>query len=617
MPESGRDRNWLLYALPFFILAAALRFWDFGNMPFTNDELSAWNRLNHPDLHSLIKLGIEPDAHPALTQVFLWIWTSAFGDAEWVVKLPFVLMSLGAFLICFQLAYRIYGRGAAMLTGVLLAGSQVVLVFSTVARPYASGMLICAALVWYWYRIVFEGSQKYSTHLLFAVTISLSVYNHYFSGLMGIMVWFSGLLYWRKLDLKKYLGSALLALILFLPHLPTSLIQVSRGGIGGADGWLAKPKPDFAMEWWLSLFNYNWILTIAGSLLLLFSIISAIRSKSSANKAGVHFTTWFVLILAISYTYSHFVNPLLHHGTIFFATPFLIVAITGSLPANKFSYLFGMGFTILLLWSLVTERKHFDVAYRQPYARTAAHLSDLSGKSGKIFALIHQEPQYMAYYLHSDTLPYAALNTHQKNYTVADEIRAMLHNDADVFYTDGRNGALVYAAHLIYPNYTRYEGFLFSGFHFRKEGALEQPLYHTLSANTDTLITQAEFVDVLTLDLTAGNVSFGDEIGAAVRFAEKPANDDVHLVFDLRKNGESIHWSSGKPSNNEYMHNHEFHIVHQLLLWDTFTAPKQMNGAELKIYIWNPGKTTIKINGGRADKLEANPNYYGLLTRRP
>ncbi len=616
MPEQESGRKWLPYALPFLIMAAVLRFWDFSNMPFTNDELSAWKRLHHPDLFSIIKLGVEPDMHPALVQVFMWLWVSAFGDAEWVVKFPFVLMSLGALMICFHLAFRIYGHGAAMITGAALACSQVVLVFSTVARPYASGMLICAALVWFWYRIVFEGAHKYVIHLWFAFMIALSVYNHYFSGLLGIVVWFTGLIYWRRLDLKKYIGSAVLAFILFLPHLKVSLVQVSRGGIGGVDGYLGAPKPDFALEWMLSLFNYNPILTIAGSLLLLISLYAAAKSKVPAQKAGLLFTAWFVFMLALGYFYSLLVNPLLHHGTIFFVTPLLVIAISGSLPAKSISAWIAALVAIMLVWSLFTERKHYEVMHRQPYARTAQHLNELSAEAGSTFAIVHQEPTYLEYYIQTDTLPYTALNTNKKNYTASEEINAMLISDADIFYTDGRNATLVYAAHIAYPSINRYNGFIFSGFHFRKVGISEKPLYHNLITLTDSHYTDAEYVDLLNIQLPAADITFGDEIGAMVQFAERPASD-IHLVFDLRKNGESLHWSSGMASTSAFSYLENYCLVHQILLWNTFTNENQMKGAELKIYLWNPEKVPMNIAGRQVDKLEANPNFYGQLTRRP
>ncbi|MFN2424401.1 MAG: hypothetical protein ABR572_11580, partial [Cryomorphaceae bacterium] len=79
MPDKSLIKEYGQNLLPFLILAAALRLWNFGEMPFINDELSALQRTDFPDLAGLIKHGVAPDAHPALTQVFLWIWVQLFG----------------------------------------------------------------------------------------------------------------------------------------------------------------------------------------------------------------------------------------------------------------------------------------------------------------------------------------------------------------------------------------------------------------------------------------------------------------------------------------------------------------------------------------------------------
>ena len=72
------------------VVAAVLRFFNYAEIPFTHDELSALSRLYYDNFSTLIREGVMPDGHPAGIQVFLYYWVRFFGEDEWIVKLPFV-----------------------------------------------------------------------------------------------------------------------------------------------------------------------------------------------------------------------------------------------------------------------------------------------------------------------------------------------------------------------------------------------------------------------------------------------------------------------------------------------------------------------------------------------
>ncbi len=94
------NRHILLLIL---IVAAILRFWDYFFIPFTHDEFSAFFRTGFTNFHELIEKGVKTDTHPAGVQVFMNYWILLFGEAPWVVKLPFTLMGLAAVFIVYQL----------------------------------------------------------------------------------------------------------------------------------------------------------------------------------------------------------------------------------------------------------------------------------------------------------------------------------------------------------------------------------------------------------------------------------------------------------------------------------------------------------------------------------
>ena len=67
-------------------------FYNFFDLQYTYDELSALNRLEYNSFNELIQKGVMPDAHPALIQVFLYYYALLFGTIEWLIKLPFILL---------------------------------------------------------------------------------------------------------------------------------------------------------------------------------------------------------------------------------------------------------------------------------------------------------------------------------------------------------------------------------------------------------------------------------------------------------------------------------------------------------------------------------------------
>src|ERR1035437_4084935 len=86
------------------IVAAILRFWDFFNIPFMHDELSALVRTHFNSFSDLINYGVKGDMHPAGVQVFLFYWVKIFGEKEFIVKLPFIVSGLLAIYYTYKVA---------------------------------------------------------------------------------------------------------------------------------------------------------------------------------------------------------------------------------------------------------------------------------------------------------------------------------------------------------------------------------------------------------------------------------------------------------------------------------------------------------------------------------
>ena len=111
--------NWLL--LTILLLAAWFRAGGISNFDYHHDELSALLRTRFSDFDSLIAKGVAIDGHPALTQIFLWIYTEIFGFEPWVVKLPFTIAGVFSVWLGFSIAKKLFGESAGYTSAMLLA----------------------------------------------------------------------------------------------------------------------------------------------------------------------------------------------------------------------------------------------------------------------------------------------------------------------------------------------------------------------------------------------------------------------------------------------------------------------------------------------------------------
>ena len=108
--------NWPLIIL--LLLQGLVLFYDFFNIPFSHDELSAIDRCRFASIQELIAKGIMPDGHPAGVQLFLYALIQLFGIKEWILKLPFILSGMASLFLIYKISEALFNRYAAVTTAV-------------------------------------------------------------------------------------------------------------------------------------------------------------------------------------------------------------------------------------------------------------------------------------------------------------------------------------------------------------------------------------------------------------------------------------------------------------------------------------------------------------------
>ena len=96
MLNIDEENKFLKIVLWIVVLAVAItvRFWNIGDMHFSNDELSALSRISYDSVSDVIEKGVMPDGHPLLVQIFLYYYVPLVGADDFFIKLPFLLIPM-------------------------------------------------------------------------------------------------------------------------------------------------------------------------------------------------------------------------------------------------------------------------------------------------------------------------------------------------------------------------------------------------------------------------------------------------------------------------------------------------------------------------------------------
>lgn len=137
------------------VVAAVLRLWKLGQVPFMHDEFSALSRTGFTNLHDFIEQGILTDSHPVGVQAFLLFWVKLFGWNEFWVKLPFALMGIASIYLIYWIGRQWFNSKVGLLSAAFFAVSQFTVFYSQLARPYAPGLFFVLLMAFFWYKIVF------------------------------------------------------------------------------------------------------------------------------------------------------------------------------------------------------------------------------------------------------------------------------------------------------------------------------------------------------------------------------------------------------------------------------------------------------------------------------
>jgi hypothetical protein len=329
-----RDLRFTYYLIGITLAGFLLRINHTWSESITADEVSALLRLQFDTFSEMLQNGVKPDGHPAFTQVLLWFWIKIFGDSEFAIRLPFVIMGSASVWFGAQAARRWFGVGCGLATASALAFLQFPIMYSQLARPYAPGLFFTMLAAYFVARFSEERKSNWKHVAGFAIAGAGAAYSHYFSLYTTLLLGVAGLLLATKENRKLYIIAAISAVLLFLPHISFTLSQLSIGGVGGPGGWLGAPTNDFFGAHFFYIFNSSLGLLIV---VLFLGAIGLIFNFRRTGKGQIAMLLLWLIPMLTGYFYSIYVNPVLQHSVLLFSFPFLIMLLFSWLPYDEHS----------------------------------------------------------------------------------------------------------------------------------------------------------------------------------------------------------------------------------------------------------------------------------------
>jgi len=333
--------------------------------------------------------------NPPLYEITLHSFTLIFGNSIFKARLLSLIFVSGAVFFTVKTAREFFGFKQAIVSALLLLGSNFLLGFSHEIRGYGLLLLLISAAHYFFLSAI---KTKSKWHFIILVLLNASMlYTHYLS-IFVIFCQFATLLIWKKdrlIHLKNYLFYNIGAILLALPIIINLFRRFEQ--TGGGKTWLTSPEGIVDIYNMLWKFSNKPLPTVLILTLFFLGLIQLLRRKNfklnfSTTHLWLSFPVLFLLIFFISFKVPLFLDRYL---SIVILSFYLFVAHVLVITfRSKTSFLLSL--SILSISFLVTKQiyvdnnRHLDTLTRQ--------VKDLRVKNQKIIVSDLQLLPAMSYY---------------------------------------------------------------------------------------------------------------------------------------------------------------------------------------------------------------------------
>jgi len=213
---------WLLLAVT--LIGLLLRVYRINDQSVRTDEVFSITVSRLPWGEMADRL-IEDFNHPPLHYYVMHGWFAAVGFGVFQSRMLSAVFGTLAIVMIFVLARYLFDTRTALLSAVLLAVSQLSVMYSQEARMYAQALLLAVCTVFSF--VVAIRERRASAWWAFIVLGVLMTYTHYYSLLVVLSLLLYAATRHRRypLPLSWWIGGGILAAVLYLPWLTTGVVQ--------------------------------------------------------------------------------------------------------------------------------------------------------------------------------------------------------------------------------------------------------------------------------------------------------------------------------------------------------------------------------------------------------
>lgn len=591
------------FAVLLLIVAVGIvvRVYQFSSLPFSHDEFSALHRTGYATFGELLAKGVRTDAHPAFAQVLVHYTTKIFGASAVAVKAPFLLLGIACLPLIFWLVKLWGSQTAALFATASMATLQYPIMYSTLARPYGSGLFFSLLLLIFWTKILRKPKIVFdATSIGFVLSAALSAHNHHFGLLFGGLVGLAGLLLVQKRNRLRYVLLGGFVMVLYLPYVPIFLVQLQKGGVAG---WLAKPTNDFLWQYLRYIFHFHWAPAAAAVLVM---VVPFVMRQQFHQKRNFYLVWGFLFLMpfAIGFLYSTYINAVLQYSVLIFSFPALLLLLFAGVP--QLGQRATLGGVLLLLTvnlaTLIVVRQHFTVFYKSFYAHTFLDAKAVPAQVStayffampdKIAQHYQQEIVGLPHFINLSAIDFP--DWLEKNHLTVNQI--FIGADAVT------NPQLLAWAQRYFPIVSSHQTYFTGDTYLLKRGPHKAPAAEVAWANTTS---QQEFSEGLDLDLEVFVQHPNDFVDVWAVVPAVTIAPRATLVVEVLTAGAVVHWQ-GQTIMEGQTTEGGLVCVNTLKLADLPTFKK---GSRLRAYIWKPDLAPIPVASLAVYTRAGNPVVY-------
>jgi len=215
------------------------------------DEIFAISVSHHP-LREMIPYLVKDLVQPPLHYFLLHVWFKLIGFGPYQARLLSVIFGTLAITGIYLLGNYLFGRRAATIAAVLLAVSQLAVMYSQEARPYAQ-LLFLVPFCSYLFLVALRTGRA-GPWWGFVCLVTLVIYTHYYGFFAVVSFLLFAALYHKhyRVPVSRWIGGAVLALTLYLPWLTSGIV-----GEWLHSSRLAHAPTRAYFQWWTVLTALN------------------------------------------------------------------------------------------------------------------------------------------------------------------------------------------------------------------------------------------------------------------------------------------------------------------------------------------------------------------------